>query len=278
MAKKNILLQVRQGAEIHDLFVKTSAQNVVVSVDANGKEETLKQRLAKIAKQMGDSGLTVTEQINEVKEQIEELVGNAPEALDSIHEIAAFLQTHEEDFETLKTVSEGIHAALEAKLGDLGEFATVTDYVEAKLEAAAAAEKVRCDAAIAVEKARAEAAEEALGQLIADNTTAIEKEATRAQEAEEELAKAIEDSFVVFESADEFDPERVKKFACIFLDDDPVECDDEADLVKALAGENKNIVLTGDITVTNSIDLSNLNIEADGYEIVAASQDVVITL
>lgn len=267
MAKKNILLQVRQGTEINDLFVKTTAHNVVVSVDANGKEETLKQRLAKIAKQLGSTDLSVTEQINEVKEQVEKLIGDAPESLDSIHEIAKFLQDHENDFETLKTVADGIHAALEGKIGDLGEFATVTDYVDAKLEAAAAAEKVRCEGAIALEKARAEAAEAALGELVKDNTLAIQA-----------VDQKVDDLIVVFESALDYDADKVKKFACIYLDDEPLEAASVADLTAALQSDNKNVVLTGDITVTESIDLSSLSIEADGYEIVAASQDVVITL
>lgn len=273
---KNALLAVKNGEQIQNLFLQTTAHNVIVNKETG---ETLKQRLATIAKQLGDSNLTVTEQVQEVKAQFEELIGEAPENLNSIHEIADFLQTHESDFETLKTVADGIHEALEGKIGDLGEFATVTEYVEAQIEAAAAAEKVRCEAAIALEKARAEAAEDALATAIGENKAAIEAEVVRATEAEAELAKAIEESIVIFESADEFDPEKVKALACIFLDDEPLEAATEADLIAAAAQtENKNVVLTGDITVSQSIDLSALNIESDGYEIVAASQDVVITL
>lgn len=273
---KNALLAVKNGEQIQNLFLQTTAHNVIVNKETG---ETLKQRLAAIAKQLGDSNLTVTEQVQEVKAQFEELIGEAPENLNSIHEIADFLQTHESDFETLKTVADGIHEALEGKIGDLGEFATVTEYVEAQIEAAAAAEKVRCEAAIALEKARAEAAEDALATAIGENKAAIEAEVARATEAEAELAKAIEESIVIFESADEFDPEKVKALACIFLDDEPLEAATEADLIAAAAQtENKNVVLTGDITVSQSIDLSALNIESDGYEIVAASQDVVITL
>lgn len=273
---KNALLAVKNGEQIQNLFLQTTAHNVIVNKETG---ETLKQRLAAIAKQLGDSNLTVTEQVQEVKAQFEELIGEAPENLNSIHEIADFLQTHESDFETLKTVADGIHEALEGKIGDLGEFATVTEYVEAQIEAAAAAEKVRCEAAIALEKARAEAAEDALATAIGENKAAIEAEVVRATEAEAELAKAIEESIVIFESADEFDPEKVKALACIFLDDEPLEAATEADLIAAAAQtENKNVVLIGDITVSQSIDLSALNIESDGYEIVAASQDVVITL
>lgn len=273
---KNALLAVKNGEQIQKIFVQTSAHNVIVN-KATG--ETLKQRLAAISRQLGSTDLSVTEQIDEVKNQIQEIIGTAPESLDSIHEIADWIDSHQDQFEALQTTAAGIHAAIEAKIGDLGEYDTVTAFVEAKIQAAKAAEEARCTAAIAAEAAAREAADTALATAIGEAQAAIEAEAARAEEAEEVLAKAIEDSFVVFESADEFDPEKVKAFACILLDDDPVEVASEAELVAAAAQtENKNIVLTGNVSVSNSIDLSGFNIEADGYEIVAASQDVVITL
>lgn len=273
---KKVQLQLKIADEIAKIAPVSTSGAIIVG--PNG--ETLKQRLAAIAKQLGSTDLSVTEQVNEVKDQIKEIIGTAPERLDSVHEIASWIEAHEEDFDALKTVADGMEAAVAEVIGDLGEYATVTDYVEAKMEAAAAAEKVRCEAAIALEKARAEAAEQALGELIADNTAAIEAEVERATTEEARLEEKMDKIFTVFESVDAFDPEKMGEngLACIILPDDPVEVADEAGLMEAVAGENPEIVLTSDIVVTQNIDLSGKNIIADGYVIEAASQDVVITL
>lgn len=252
--QKNILLQISRDNQIYDLFVKTTAHNVVVD-KATG--ETLKQRLAKIAKQLGSTDLSVTEQINQVKDDLAYMLENAdPEALDSIKEISEWIGKNGQDFENLTLLTKGLEALLKEYADKVAE--------QALTDAKAYADEV---SAQALEDAKAYTDEE------------VAKEAEAREAKDKELDQKIEDLIVVFENADEYDPEKVKKFACIFLDDDPIEAASEKDLVDAAAQtENKNVVLTANISVANSIDLSGLNIESDGYEIVAASQDVVITL
>lgn len=270
--QKNILLQIKKEGQLYDLLVKTSAHNVVVD-KATG--ETLKERLTKITKLLGNDGKPVAEQINEVKAKIEEIIGSAPETLDSIHEIADWINAHQADFDELKSLSDGIHAALDEKIGDIGEYNSVVEFLETKL----ATEEARCIGALNDEVDRAKAAEEANAAAFAENKEAIETETARAEEKEAELDKKIEDLFVVFESVDDVDMELIGKMACIFMDDDPIEAASEKDLILAAAQtDNMNINLVADITVCNSIDLSAYNIVSNGYEIKASSQDVVIKL
>ena len=99
-----------------------------------------------------------------IKKAVANLVDGAPEALDTLNELAAALRDNADVLTAIETAFDGKLATLQADV----------DQNEAD-----------CDAAIAAEAARAKAAEEA-------NATAIANEKTRAEGKEGELQAAIE--------------------------------------------------------------------------------------
>lgn len=215
VASKNILFKAKRENEIFDVFARTTANNVIVD-KATG--ETLKQRLLAISKQLASSTDTgVAEQVAEVKAQVSALIADAPEAYDTLKEIADWINAHQTEYQELSKLVAGIDAAIAAKVGDLGEHATVKDFVEAK----------------------------------------VAEEAARAQQSETSLEESISKMFVLFNSEEELKASGFNGLAAVILPDDPVEVGTEEELVAAAAGENANIMLTNDIELSQDINLKD---------------------
>ncbi len=232
VASKNILFKAKRENEIFDVFARTTANNVIVD-KATG--ETLKQRLLAISKQLASSTDTgVAEQVAEVKAQVSALIADAPEAYDTLKEIADWINAHQTEYQELSKLVAGIDAAIAAKVGDLGEHATVKDFVEAK----------------------------------------VAEEAARAQQSETSLEESISKMFVLFNSEEELKASGFNGLAALVLPDDPVEVGTEEELVTAAAGENKNIMLTNDIEMSQDIDLKDKTVNAGSYVINANGHTV----
>lgn len=232
VASKNILFKAKRENEIFDVFARTTANNVIVD-KATG--ETLKQRLLAISKQLASSSDTgVAEQVAEVKAQVSALIADAPEAYDTLKEIADWINAHQTEYQELSKLVAGIDAAIAAKVGDLGEHATVKDFVEAK----------------------------------------VAEEAARAQQSETSLEESISKMFVLFNSEEELKASGFNGLAALVLPDDPVEVGTEEELVTAAAGENKNIMLTNDIEMSQDIDLKDKTVDAGSYVINANGHTV----
>lgn len=230
-ASKNILFKAKRENEVFDVFAQTTANNVIVD-KATG--ETLKQRLLAISKQLASSNSSVAEQVAEVKAQVNALIADAPEAYDTLKEIADWINTHKTEYQELSRLVAGIDAAVAAKVGDLGESATVKDFVEAK----------------------------------------VAEEAARAQQSETSLEESISKMFVLFNSEEELKASGFNGLAAVILPDDPVEVGTEEELVAAAAGENKNIMLTNDIEMSQDIDLKDKTVNAGSYVINANGHTV----
>ena len=231
VASKNILFKAKRENEIFDVFARTTANNVIVD-KATG--ETLKQRLLAISKQLVSSDSSVAEQVAEVKAQVNALIADAPEAYDTLKEIADWINTHQTEYQELNRLVAGIDAAIAAKVGDLGEHATVKDFVEAK----------------------------------------VAEEAARAQQSETSLEESISKMFVLFNSEEELKASGFNGLAAVILPDDPVEVGTEEELVAAAAGENKNIMLTNDIEMSQDINLKDKTVNAGSYVINANGHTV----
>ena len=232
VASKNILFKAKRENEIFDVFARTTANNVIVD-KATG--ETLKQRLLAISKQLASSTDTgVAEQVAEVKAQVSALIADAPEAYDTLKEIADWINAHQTEYQELSKLVAGIDAAIAAKVGDLGEHATVKDFVEEK----------------------------------------VAEEAARAQQSETSLQENISKIFVLFNSEEELQASGFNGLAAVVLPDDPVEVGTEEELVTAAAGENKNIMLTNDIEMSQDIDLKDKTVDAGSYVINANGHTV----
>ena len=232
VASKNILFKAKRENEIFDVFARTTANNVIVD-KATG--ETLKQRLLAISKQLESSTDTgVAEQVAEVKAQVSALIADAPEAYNTLKEIADWINAHQTEYQELSKLVAGIDAAIAAKVGDLGEHATVKDFVEAK----------------------------------------VAEEAARAQQSETSLEESISKMFVLFNSEEELKASGFNGLAAVILPDDPVEVGTEEELVAAAAGENKNIMLTNDIEMSQDIDLKDKTVNAGSYVINANGHTV----
>lgn len=232
VASKNILFKAKRENEIFDVFARTTANNVIVD-KATG--ETLKQRLLAISKQLESSTDTgVAEQVAEVKAQVSALIADAPEAYNTLKEIADWINAHQTEYQELSKLVAGIDAAIAAKVGDLGEHATVKDFVEAK----------------------------------------VAEEAGRAQQSETSLEESISKMFVLFNSEEELKASGFNGLAAVILPDDPVEVGTEEELVAAAAGENKNIMLTNNIEMSQDIDLKDKTVNAGSYVINANGHTV----
>lgn len=235
VASKNILFKAKRENEIFDVFARTTANNVIVD-KATG--ETLKQRLLAISKQLtssSDAGVAeVKTQVEAVKNQVSALIADAPEAYDTLKEIADWINAHQTEYQELSKLVAGIDAAIAAKVGDLGEHATVKDFVEAK----------------------------------------VAEEAARAQQSETSLQENISKIFVLFNSEEELKASGFNGLAAVILPDDPVEVGTEAELVAAAAGENKNIMLTNDIELSQDINLKGKSVDS-GSNVINANGHTV---
>lgn len=240
VASKNILFKAKRENEIFDVFARTTANNVIVD-KATG--ETLKQRLLAISKQLvaasPDTGVAeqvaeVKAQVETVKNQVSALIADAPEAYDTLKEIADWINAHQTEYQELSKLVAGIDAAIAAKVGDLGEHATVKDFVEAK----------------------------------------VAEEAARAQQSETSLQENISKIFVLFNSEEELKASGFNGLAAVILPDDPVEVGTEAELVAAAAGENKNIMLTNDIELSQDINLKGKSVDS-GSNVINANGHTV---
>ena len=232
-ASKNILFKAKRENEIFDVFAQTTANNVIVD-KATG--ETLKQRLLAISKQLASSDSSVAEQVAEVKAQVNALIADAPEAYDTLKEIADWINTHQTEYQELNRLVAGIDAAIAAKVGNLGESATVKDFVEAK----------------------------------------VAEEAARAQQSETSLEEKINKTFVLFDSEEAFEASGFNGLAAIILPDDPIEVGTETELIAAAADENKKIMLTNDIEMSQDINLKGKTVDSGSYVINANGHTVNI--
>lgn len=236
VASKNILFKAKRENEIFDVFARTTANNVIVD-KATG--ETLKQRLLAISKQLDaaspDTGVAeVKTQVEAVKNQVSALIADAPEAYDTLKEIADWINAHQTEYQELSKLIAGIDAAIAAKVGDLGEHATVKDFVEAK----------------------------------------VAEEAARAQQSETSLEESISKMFVLFNSEEELKASGFNGLAALILPDDPVEVGTEEELVAAAVGENKNIMLTNDIELSQDINLKGKSVDS-GSNVINANGHTV---
>ena len=240
VASKNILFKAKRENEIFDVFARTTANNVIVD-KATG--ENLKQRLLAISKQLDaaspDTGVAeqvaeVKAQVETVKNQVSALIADAPEAYDTLKEIADWINAHQTEYQELSKLVAGIDAAIAAKVGDLGEHATVKDFVETK----------------------------------------VAEEAARAQQSETSLEESISKMFVLFNSEEELKASGFNGLAAVILPNDPVEVGTEEELVAAAAGENKNIMLTNDIEMSQDINLKDKTVNAGSYVINANGHTV----
>lgn len=232
-ASKNILFKAKRENEIFDVFAQTTANNVIVD-KATG--ETLKQRLLAISKQLASSDSSVAEQVAEVKDQVNALIADAPEAYDTLKEIADWINTHYTEYQELSRLVAGIDAAIAAKVGNLGESATVKDFVEAK----------------------------------------VAEEAARAQQSETSLEEKISKTFVLFDSEEAFEVSGFNGLAAIILPDDPIEVGTEEELIAAATDENKKIMLTNDIEMSQDINLKGKTVDSGSYVINANGHTVNI--
>lgn len=223
-ASKNILFKAKRENEIFDVFAQTTANNVIVD-KATG--ETLKQRLLAISKQLASSDSSVAEQVAEIKAQVNALIADAPEAYDTLKEIADWINTHQTEYQELNRLVAGIDAAIAAKVGNLGESATVKDFVEAK----------------------------------------VAEEAARAQQSETSLEEKISKTFVLFDSEEAFETSGFNGLAAIILPDDPIEVGTEEELIAAATDENKKIMLTNDIEMSQDINLKGKTVDSGSYVI-----------
>ena len=134
MATKNVVLQMKIEDILHDLMVKTGADNVIVDSATN---ETLATRLASIMTTLQDvtSGTVVDQKITAA---INELIGGAPGTYDTLKEIADYIAEHEEVTTALNSAignkvdkvqgkglsTEDFTTALKTKLEGIAEGAT----------------------------------------------------------------------------------------------------------------------------------------------------------
>lgn len=232
-ASKNILFKAKRENEVFDVFAQTTANNVIVD-KATG--ETLKQRLLAISKQLASSDSSVAEQVAEVKAQVNALIADAPEAYDTLKEIADWINTHQTEYQELNRLVAGIDAAIATKVGNLGESATVKDFVEAK----------------------------------------VAEEAARAQQSETSLEEKISKTFVLFDSEEAFEASDFNGLAAIILPDDPIEVGTEEELIAAATDENKKIMLTNDIEISQDINLKGKTVDSGSYVINANGHTVNI--
>ncbi len=124
---KNILDKIRINGVLEELLAKSNGENV--SVTYNGSEMTLTAALSTIYS--GVSAAQTSAQVQSaIKTEIDKLIGGAPEAYDTLMEIATYINEHKEvsdalsaaigqkadktAFETLKATVDGL-GALSAK-------------------------------------------------------------------------------------------------------------------------------------------------------------------
>ena len=143
MAAKNIILQMKLENELKDLMVRSGADNIIVNSET---QETLATRLASIAAQIGElqageGGVSKEDVQQIVNTAIDNLIGSAPDTYDTLQEIAAYIETHEDAFAALnaaignkvdKVDGKGLSTndftnELLAKLNSISEGATKTE-------------------------------------------------------------------------------------------------------------------------------------------------------
>lgn len=104
MATKNAILKAMIEGTIHELMVKTNVDNVVL-VDGS-KETTLSLKLAEIISSL-NSKATTTEMNTAISTAISDLVNGAPEAYNTLKEIADYLSSNDSVVNSINQVLEG---------------------------------------------------------------------------------------------------------------------------------------------------------------------------
>lgn len=101
MARKNVILQKMIEGALVDLMVQTGADNVIVDSSTN---ETLATRLASLAADIEAAvagGLTSTQAREIAAEEVAKIVGEAPEAGDTLKELFDLISTNESAIDTI---------------------------------------------------------------------------------------------------------------------------------------------------------------------------------
>lgn len=98
---KYILEKVKIAGELEDLIAKSNGENV--TVDYNGPK-TLTEALAEILASVGNV-VSETAIDQKIKKAIDDLVDEAPEAYNTLKEIAAYITSHEDAYQALLTAS-----------------------------------------------------------------------------------------------------------------------------------------------------------------------------
>ncbi len=151
---KYILEKIKLEGELKELLVKSDGENVAVTY--NGKDTTLAGALAEIFASITslptDAGID-----SKISAAIDELIGGAPETYDTLQEIAAYIEEHQDAADALtaaiggkvdKEDGKGLSAndftdALKDKLENLPESIAEATATEAGLMSAA--DKARLD-------------------------------------------------------------------------------------------------------------------------------------
>lgn len=231
---KNTLLKIKKQGQIYDLFVKTNAKNVEC-VDADGNKTTLKAALTAIYEKLDNSAGADDEvlkaEVEALKEQVNSIIDNSDaEALNSLREIADWINNHEEKYEVLAKIVEG-----------LPQDKTIVETIDESV--AAAKDEVLAKL------------EEAVPTLENDNTgkVLVNRNGVTSWENLIELTEDIDVSSM-----------KEGKLYCIILQDDPVEV--TQDNILEVMAESDSIILTEDVTLPKGTTY-NGTIDANGHTI-----------
>lgn len=131
MAGRNVTLQMLIQDKIQDLYLKSSASNIVIDSTTG---ETLSQRLESINTAL-DTILTESEAQALIKTAIDEVVGGAPETYDTLKEIADYIASHQDTVDLLNNAIGNKVDKVEGKGLSTNDF---TDELKTKLESMSA--------------------------------------------------------------------------------------------------------------------------------------------
>ncbi|MBD5112697.1 MAG: hypothetical protein HDT42_09255 [Ruminococcaceae bacterium] len=118
---KYILESIKVDNELKEIIAKSNGENTTVTY--GGKEMTLSAALAEIAASVSDipSGENIDKKISAA---IDELIGGAPEAYDTLKEIANYIIEHEDVVSTLNNAIGGKVDKVEGKGLSAEDFTT----------------------------------------------------------------------------------------------------------------------------------------------------------
>lgn len=128
MAKVNAILQMKIEGVLKEAWIKTGADNIIVNESTN---ETLATRLALLAADISSAvaGGVTTSQVQEmIDTAVGGIIDNAPEAYDTLKEVATYIEEHED-------AAAALNAAIGNKVDKVaGKGLTANDFTDALLE------------------------------------------------------------------------------------------------------------------------------------------------